>query len=110
MAIWFKDGRNRDAKSSGTNFWPVGTSADGFVPLIYAANNPWKPGSSASAACKMEIVKKTDGAGMPVICGMEFDGMGESTADGGPEDGFPAGWAQSPSITSSATTNRRTCE
>jgi hypothetical protein len=71
--------------SSGTNFLVIGTSATNLV-LDGAGYSPWK--FRVAGVRGFNGTLRNDGADSVIIRGMEFDGMGESTSDGGPEDGL----------------------
>ena len=69
--------------SSGTNFLVIGTTADGFV-LDGAGYSPWK--FRVVGVRGYDGMLRNDGADNVIIRGMEFDGLGENTPLGGPED------------------------
>ena len=71
--------------NSGTNFLVINSSADNLV-LDGAAFSPWK--FRIVGVRGFNGMLRNDGADNVVIRGLEFDGMGESTSDGGPEDGL----------------------
>jgi hypothetical protein len=71
--------------SSGTNFLVIGSSADSFV-LDGAGYSPWK--FRVVGVRGLNGTLRNEGADNVTIRGVEFDGIGESTPDGGPEDGL----------------------
>jgi len=71
--------------NSGTNFLVISAAADGLV-LDGAGFSPWK--FRVVGVRGLNGMLRNDGADNVVIRGIEFDGTGESTADGGPEDGL----------------------
>ena len=71
--------------NSGTNFLVIGSAADGLV-LDGAGFNPWK--FRVVGVRGYDGMLRNDGADNVVIRGIEFDGMGEGTPVGGPEDGL----------------------
>jgi hypothetical protein len=71
--------------NSGTNFLVIGSGADSLV-LDGVAYNPWK--FRVAGVRGYNGMLRNDGADNVVIRGIEFDGMAESTASGGPEDGL----------------------
>jgi hypothetical protein len=71
--------------SSGTNFLVISSAANNLV-LDGVGYNPWK--FRVVGVRGYNGVLRNEGADNIVIRGIELDGMGESTANGGPEDGL----------------------
>ena len=71
--------------NSGKNFLVIGTGADNLV-LDGAGYSPWK--FRVVGVRGYDGMLRNDGADNVTIRGIEFDGMGEGTPIGGPEDGF----------------------
>jgi hypothetical protein len=79
------DGQVTVSPSSGSNFLVIGSSADGLV-LDGVGYDPWK--FRVVGVRGYNGMLRNDGADNVTIRGVEFDGMGESTSNGGPEDGL----------------------
>jgi hypothetical protein len=79
------DGQVTVSPSSGTNFLVISSSADGLI-LDGVSFHPWK--FRVVGVRGYNGMLRNDGADNVVIRGIEFDGMGESTGNGGPEDGL----------------------
>jgi hypothetical protein len=71
--------------NSGTNFLVINTGATSLV-LDGAGYSPWK--FRVAGVRGYNGMLRNEGADNVVIRGVEIDGMGESTPDGGPEDGL----------------------
>jgi len=79
------DGQVTVTPNSGSNFLVIGSGADGLV-LDGVGYSPWK--FRVAGVRGYNGMLRNDGADNVAIAGIEFDGMGESTASGGPEDGL----------------------
>jgi hypothetical protein len=71
--------------TSGSNFLVIGSSADGLV-LDGVGYQPWK--FRVVGVRGYNGMVRNEGADNVILRGIELDGMGESTASGGPEDGL----------------------
>lgn len=79
------DGQVTVTPNSGTNFLVIGSPADGLV-LDGAGYSPWK--FRVVGVRGYDGMLRNDGADNVIIRGIEFDGLGEGTPLGGPEDGL----------------------
>ena len=79
------DGQVTVSPNSGTNFLVINAAADGLV-LDGVGFQPWK--FRVVGVRGYDGMLRNDGADNVVIRGIEFDGLGEGTPSGGPEDGL----------------------
>lgn len=71
--------------NSGTNFLVIGSGADNLV-LDGSGYAPWR--FRVAGVRGYDGMLRNDGADGVTVRGIEFDGLGESTPYGGPEDGL----------------------
>lgn len=79
------DGQVTVTPNSGQNFLVISSSADGIL-VDGVGYDPWK--FRVVGVRGYNGMLRNDGADDVTLRGVEFDGMGESTANGGPEDGL----------------------